>query len=230
MKRVWKRPVQVLSGLLLSAVCALPQGYTVSAKPGAVNYIEGSAFLHGHPIPAKNLKATFLSINDTLSTTNGKAEVLLTPGLFLRVGENAEVRMISPSLTDTKVEVREGEVMLEVAGLLKDNNVQIIDHGAYTTINKDGLYRFTADNPPRAAVLDGKATVTLNDRQVNLGKGRETIPAGNLDQEKFNTKQEDDLYAWSNVRSEYSAAASYRVATAAANSSAVARAGADLCQ
>ena len=218
MKRVWKRPVQVLSGLLLSAMCALPQGYTVSAKPGAVNYIEGSAFLNDNPISVKSLKSTFLSVNDTLSTGRGKAEVLLTPGLFLRLGNNSEVRMISPSLTDTKVEVLGGEVMLEVAGLMKDNNVQIIDHGAYTTISKDGLYRFTADNPPVAAVLEGKATVTLNDRAVNLKKGKETVLAGNLDQEKFNTKQEDDLYAWSNVRSEYSAAASYRVATAAANS------------
>ncbi len=217
MKRVWKRPVLVLSGLLISVMCAMPQGYTVSAKPGAVNYIEGSASLNNNPISAKNLKATFLGVNDTLSTTHGKAEVLLTPGLFLRVGNNAEIRMISPSLTDTKVEVLQGEVMLEVAGLLKDNNVQIIDRGAYTTITKDGLYRFTADNPPTAAVLEGKATVTLNDHQVNLKKGKETVLAGSLEQEKFNTKDEDDLYAWSNVRSEYAAAASYRVATAAAN-------------
>ncbi len=217
MKRVWKRPVLVLSGLLMSVMCAMPQSYTVSAKPGAINYIEGSAFLNDNPISAKNLKATFLSVNDTLSTTHGKAEVLLTPGLFLRVGDNTEIRMVSPSLTDTKVEVLGGEVMLEVSGLLKDNNVQIIDRGAYTTITKDGLYRFTADNPPTAAVLEGKATVTLNDRQVNLKKGKETVLAGDLEPEKFNTKQEDDLYAWSNVRSEYSAAASYRVATAAAN-------------
>lgn len=218
MKRVWKRPVQVLSGLLLSVMCALPQGYTVSAKPGAVNYIEGSAFLNGNPISGKSFKSTFLSVNDTLSTTKGKAEVLLTPGLFLRVGDNTEIRMVSPSLTDTKVEVLGGEVMLEVAGLLKDNNVQIIDRGAYTTITKDGLYRFTADNPPTAAVLEGKASVTLNDHEVSLTKGKETILAGGLEKQKFDTKQEDDLYAWSNVRSEYSAAASYRVATAAANS------------
>ncbi|MBV9034148.1 MAG: hypothetical protein JO182_06610, partial [Acidobacteriaceae bacterium] len=99
MGRVWKRPALVLSGLLMAAVYAMPQAYTISAKPGAINYIEGNAFLNNKPISDKSLKSTFLGANDTLSTDVGKAEVLLTPGVFLRVGENSQVRMISPSLT-----------------------------------------------------------------------------------------------------------------------------------
>ncbi len=219
MGRVWKRPVLVLSGLLGVAVYAMPQAYTISAKPGAVNYIEGNAFLNSKPISDKKLKSIFLDANDTLSTDVGKAEVLLTPGVFLRVGENSQVRMISPSLTNTQVEINRGEAMLEVTGLLKGNDIQIIDHGSATTIDKNGLYRFTADNPPTAAVLDGKASIILDGRKIDLKKGKQTVLAENLKAEKFDAQKSDDLYAWSNVRSEYEAAASYRVSQSAYNSS-----------
>ena len=77
----------------------------------------------------KTLGKTFLNANDTLSTDSGKAEVLLTPGVFLRIGENSQIRMISPSLTNTQVEVTKGEAMLEVADFLKDNNIEILARG-----------------------------------------------------------------------------------------------------
>src|SRR4051812_21180248 len=109
MKRVWKGPVLALIGLLFTAMYAMPQTYTISAKPGAVNYIEGNAFLNSNPLSDKGLKSTFLNANDTLSTDIGKAEVLLTPGVFLRLGENTQIRMISPSLENTQVEVNRGE-------------------------------------------------------------------------------------------------------------------------
>src|SRR5205823_11016075 len=99
MKRVWQTSAAVLGGLLVAAISAMPQAYTVSAKPGAVNYIEGHAFLNGQPLSDKGLRSTFLNANDTLSTDLGKAEILLTPGVFLRIGDNSEIRMVSPSLT-----------------------------------------------------------------------------------------------------------------------------------
>jgi len=40
--------------------------------------------------------------------TGGKAEILLTPGAFLRVGGDSAVKMISPGLTNTQVEVQRG--------------------------------------------------------------------------------------------------------------------------
>ncbi len=217
MERVGKMPVQVLSGLLLTVMYAMPQAYTVSAKPGAINYIEGEAFLNSDPLSDKGLRSKFLSTNDVLSTDAGKAEVLLSPGVFLRLGENSQVRMISPSLTDTQVEVSRGEVMLEAAGLIKGNNVRVVDHGSSTTIDKNGLYRFTADDPPTAAVLEGKAVVAIGDHTVSLKKGRQTVLAADLKGEKFDTKKDDELYAWSNVRSAYEAASSYRVSQAAYN-------------
>jgi FecR protein len=212
MKRVWQTSSKVLAGLFLVAMYAMPQGYTVSARPGAVNYIEGHASLNDSEISQKTLGKTFLNANDTLSTDLGKAEVLLTPGVFLRIGENSQIRMISPSLTNTQVEVTKGEAMLEVADLLKDNNIEILSRGGSLRIEKPGLYRMTADDPPIAAVIEGKAELSYGGRTVDLGKGKEAVIAADLKREKFDAKKEDDLYAWSNVRSEYNAGASYAAA------------------
>jgi len=215
MKRVWHSSSKVLAGLFLAAMYAMPQAYTVSARPGAVNYIEGHASLNGREISQKTLGKTFLNANDTLSTDLGKAEVLLTPGVFLRIGDNSAVRMVSPSLTNTQVEITKGEAMVEVADILKDNNIEILARGGSMRLEKAGLYRVTADDPPTAAVIEGKAEVNFGDRKVDLGKGHQTVLAANLKSEKFNAKKDDDLYAWSNVRSEYDAGASYASARSA---------------
>jgi FecR protein len=212
MKRVWQTAAKLLAGITVAAICATPQGYTISARPGAVNYVEGNAYLNGEPLSTKGLKSTFLNANDTLSTDAGKAEVLLTPGVFLRIGDNSAVKMISPSLTDTQVEVRRGEAMLEVAGLIKDNDIQILERNGTIRIEKDGLYRFSADDPPTAAVLEGKAEVSFDGQKIQLGKGHETIVGAVLKAEKFDLTRDDDLYAWSNVRSQYDAASSYQAA------------------
>lgn len=212
MKRVWLTTAKVLTGAFVTAMCAMPQAYTISARPGVVNYIEGDAFLNGRPVSATRLKATFLNANDTLSTDIGKAEVLLTPGVFLRIGDKSQIRMVSPSLTDIQVQLERGEAMIEVDDLVKDNHVTMLAHGGSVAIQKTGLYRFTTDPAPSAAVIDGKAEVNVGDRKVDLGKGRQVLLAANSKPEKFDRKKEDDLYAWSNVRSEYDAAASYQAA------------------
>ncbi|HSU30515.1 MAG TPA: FecR domain-containing protein [Bryobacteraceae bacterium] len=215
MKRVWERSATILTGLLAAAVCAMPQA-TISARPGVVNYIEGHAYVDGQELSASKLKGVALYANQTLSTDIGKAEVLLTPGVFLRVGDNSAIRMVSPSLTDTQFEVVKGEAMIDAAQIVKDSSITVINHGSVITIEKTGLYRITAGNPPAVAVFDGKALVTLGEQKNQVKKGRELVLAANAKPEKFDRKKEDDLYAWSNVRSEYEAGASYASARTAA--------------
>lgn len=212
MNRVWQTSAKILTGFFVTAMCAMPQAYTISARPGVVNYVEGNAFLNGRELSGAGLRSTFLNANDTLSTDSGKAEVLLTPGVFLRIGDNSQIRMISPSLTDIQVQVERGEAMVEVDDLLKDNHISVLNHGGSTTILKTGLYRFATDPAPIAAVIDGKLEVRLGESKREIGKGRQVVIAPELKAEKFDRKKEDDLYAWSNVRSEYEAAASYQAA------------------
>ncbi|HEX4748384.1 MAG TPA: hypothetical protein VH302_02480 [Bryobacteraceae bacterium] len=204
---------------LITSALAFPQAQTISAKPGVVNYIEGTAYLNGNKLSAEAIRATFLASGDSVSTDTGKVEVLLSPGVFLRLGEHSEVRMISPTILNTQFAVLSGEAMVEAAGLIKDNTVVVTDHGATITIEKNGLYRFIADAEPSAAVIDGKALVYFGDKKVDLGKDHEAFLTGSLETKKFNPKQPDDLYAWSNIRSEYEAAATYQSAQALSGSS-----------
>jgi len=73
--------------------------------------------------------------------------MLLTPGVLLRLGPNSQVRMVSPNLTDTRVEVLRGTAMVEATDLHKENNIRVLDHGVTTILVKNGLYDFDADNP-----------------------------------------------------------------------------------
>jgi hypothetical protein len=131
--------------------------------------------------------------------------MLLTPGVFLRLGSNSSVRMVSPGLTDTRVELLKGEAMVEAADVYKQNNIRVIEDGMPTTVDKKGLYRFDADHNT-VAVLDGKATVQDNDKSVDVKSGHEVNLNGPPKAQKFDKNQaegQDQLYAWSSVRSQY---------------------------
>jgi len=73
---------------------------------------------------------------------SGKAEVLLTPGVFLRIGSNSSVKMVSPNLTNTEVAVEEGEATVEVTEIHKQNDIRIDADGVTTRLVKNGFYDF----------------------------------------------------------------------------------------
>jgi hypothetical protein len=117
--------------------------------------------LNDHPLSVIALGKIFLNPSDRLSTTMGKAGILLKPGIFLRIGDNSQIRMISASLIDVQLELSRGEAILEVDELLRDNNIRMLDHGGVVAIQKPGLYRIIADNPPSAAAITGKIEIPL---------------------------------------------------------------------
>src|SRR5512135_3919659 len=86
--------------------------YGAVARPGTINYTEGQVTIDGRTIGAKQLGSTELAPGRVLETGSGKAEMLLTPGVFLRLGDHSAVRMVSPSLTDTRVEMVRGRATL----------------------------------------------------------------------------------------------------------------------
>ncbi|HEX4810550.1 MAG TPA: hypothetical protein VH325_16550 [Bryobacteraceae bacterium] len=214
MKRAWQFSAKILTGFFVAAMYAMPQA-TVSARPGVINYIEGQVYRNGQPISQQDLgPGAYLNANETLSTTNGKAEILLNPGVFLRVGDNSQVRMISPTLVNPQLEVTQGEAMVEIDQTVKGNQVEIADAGASITLKNTGVYKITAQPEPAVAVYAGKAYVEVNGRSKEAGKGHKIILAANLLEQRFDTKAPDELYAWSNVRSQYDASASYASASA----------------
>ena len=151
----------------LGLTLGLPAFAENPARPGTVNYVEGAATLNGQPVTGSNVGSTDLNPGEELSTQQGKAEMLLTPGVFLRLDDNSAVKMISPDLTQTQVELEHGRAGIEVDEIHPQNNLDIVDAGVTTQLIKTGYYEFNA-NQPTAMVFDGKAAVETGD-----GKYRE---------------------------------------------------------
>ncbi len=215
MKKQWFLKLSVILGLI-GATCVILSAQTGrTAVPGTVNYIEGQVFIDGRAVARNQNGYSQLESNHVLSTQNGKAEILLSPGVFLRVGNNSEIRMISPQLVAPQVEVIRGEAMVEADWVPKDAQVDVLEHGAQASIRKAGLYRFDSDGS-RIEVIDGKLQVTENDQTKEFGKGKEvTLTAAQLKPVSFDRKAEDDLYRWSSVRASYLAEANMSTAQSA---------------
>ena len=196
-------------GLFLSG-SAFAQ-YVISAHSGVVQSVDGSAYLNDQPVQPKFGQFPDIKENQEFRTEEGRAEILLTPGVFLRLGENSSIRMASNKLTDTRVEVLRGSVMVECDDVqkndAKDNAIMLLYKDNSMLLVKHGLYRVDAD-PARFQVYDGEAIVKGNSGQVTLKSGKETALNGVLMAENFDKKAADDLYLWSSQRSSYLAKAS----------------------
>jgi hypothetical protein len=154
--------------------------------------------------------------------------VLLTPGVFLRVDENSEIRMISPNLAHIEVAVDRGRAEIEVDRLYKQNNIQIDERGGQALLLKEGLYEFNADNNTMR-VFDGKAAAyeglaSAGDAKAIVVKGGHELALAGQDAKpakfdanpKANTK--DGLYQWSSLRSKYLGEANESLAESYASS------------
>jgi uncharacterized membrane protein YgcG len=177
------------------------------ALPGTVNYVEGQASLDGNPLPARQNGDTQVQLNQHLTTTNGKVELLLTPGVFVRVGNNSDIRMVSNGLANPTIEVVRGETLVEVDQQTTGAKVDVLEHGATASILKYGLFRFNGDQG-RIEVIDGQLQVTEDGKTKDVGKGKAALVNGEpLRTVGFDRNAEDDLYRWSSVRSAYLAEA-----------------------
>ena len=207
------RPVALLAITGASAMLLSAQETNYrTALPGTVNYVEGQASINGTPLTTRQDGNTQVEPNETLSTANGKVEMLLSPGVFVRLGDNSEVRLVSNGLVNPTIEVTRGETMLEADNKLHDMQLTVLEHGAAASVLKTGLYRFNADQG-NIAVLDGKLKVTENDKSADFGKGHELLlDDPQMKTSHFDVKAHDDLYAWSSVRSSYLAQANQMTA------------------
>jgi len=179
------------------------------ARPGSLNYVEGQASIEGQSLGPEAIGKSELNPGQSLETGVGKAELLLTPGVFFRLGDNSSVTMISPSLTDTELRLDKGEAAVEVAELHPENNVVIAEDGAKVRLAKTGLYDFDADHD-LVRVYQGQANVEVNGRNIEVKKEHQLAfnAGGPMKPEKFDKEQvQDDLYRWSSLRSSYLAEA-----------------------
>ena len=171
-----------------------------------LNYIEGQASIGTRTLDPNSVGSVALQPGETLNTQKGKVEVLLTPGVFLRLDEYSSVQMMSPDLMRTEVLLQRGRATVEVAELREENDLLIDLEPVTAHLVKNGFYEFDADLH-RIRVFGGKAEVQAGDRRIKVKGGRELDldSTGRLKAVKFDKKlfDEDELDRWSSLRSAY---------------------------
>jgi hypothetical protein len=191
----------------------------ISAHSGVVQYVEGAAYIGDNQVDPKFGQFPDIKENQVFRTEEGRAEILLTPGAFLRLAENSSIRVVSNKLTDTRVELLTGSAMVECDDMLKDNAIMLLYQGNSMILVKHGVYRVDAQ-PARFAVYDGEAIVKGESGQLTLKGGKQTALNGALMAENFDkdSKDGDELYSWSARRSGYLSKANVSSAMSLQNS------------
>jgi hypothetical protein len=186
---------------LLLSLPARPQE-VVSAHAGTVHFFEGAVFLDDQPLERK--AAVFPSIKEgsTLRTEKGRAEILLTPGVVLRIDELSAIRMASTSLMDAQVELLRGSALLDSMNASEKPPVVLLYEHCRIRFTKPGIYRLDSDTGVLQA-YSGQAQVTTPEGKtpsIDLSKlfffdvGATTNRIGD--------PNEDEFYDWARGRAE----------------------------
>jgi hypothetical protein len=201
-----------LPALAATPNTSTPSDHPETASPGMINYVEGEATIGSETLSSQSVGKVALKPSQTLNTANGRVELLLSPGAFLRLGNDTSITMVSPSLLDTKVRVNSGEATVEVDEYHSRQNLMIAEDRSTAYLVHTGLYDF---DPQQGVirVIKGQAVVVANDRHVRVNPGREVnlFPeTAKLKTTKFNVgeyKKNNPLYSWTKLRSQYLAEA-----------------------
>lgn len=211
-------PSSLLAAALVTAAAwgqslTLPPNTAHPPRPGSINYVEGQAFLGATPLDASCVGTLEMAANDSVTTQAGKAEILLTPGVFLRIADKSAVKMISPDLANTEVQIDQGRAFVEGVDIRKENDIKVDLGGAKITLVKSGLYDFDAARN-EIRVFHGVAVVTVAGKVVRvesdqkLALGGERLRPQHFDERPF----EDEFYRWNGLRSGYLSEASVSAA------------------
>src|SRR5215467_9371241 len=180
----------------------------ISAHSGLIHYVEGRVLLDGKPVEVKLTAFPDIKQSSELRTEDGRAEVLLNPGVFLRMGENTAIRMVANKLSDSQVEFLSGSAIIEANSQLvqKENSVTILYKGLSAHLRKAGIYRFDSE-PAQLKVYSGEAEVDSGTNVLIVRSGKMVALMNPVAVEKFDVHNLDALSRWSQRRGEYVAMA-----------------------
>jgi len=175
--------------------------YVVSAKAGVVNIVEGEAsVVRARPfaVPEMLISGDELQPGDAVKTgADGRAEILLNPGCYLRVGNGSQFVFLFDGYTSNRVKLLSGSAVIEASAI--DGYIFVETPKAKFEIASAGLYRFNveAGAKPEIVVRKGRALVgdaTIKDGRQAIVEGSTPVIA------KVNKREVDALDDWSKTR------------------------------
>src|ERR1700676_1539439 len=193
------------STLALVTVLAFPANgqSVISTRAGVVHFFEGAVFLGGEPLEPHLGKFPSMAEGSELRTTQGRAEVLLPPGVFLRLGESTAIRLVSSDLSDTRVELLAGSAIVDSEEPASGTSVTLIYQDWKVCFLQKGSYRIDSE-PPRLLVHQGEADVSAGatGNTVSVKQGMDLPFAAVLVPERSIDASADALTNWAQGRSQ----------------------------
>lgn len=183
----------------------LPRGelsdYVVSAKAGVVNIVEGEAsVMRARPFAVAEMliSGDELQSGDAVRTgTDGRLEILLNPGCYLRLGNGSQFVFLFDGLSSNRVELLSGSAVLEASVI--DDDIFVEAPNAKFKIVSAGLYRFNAGPGARPAIVVRKGRALVG--ETTIKEGRQAVVEGaSVVIAKSNKRDVDPLDDWSKTR------------------------------
>ena len=197
--------VHVFSTLAVLAVLAFPANgqSVISARSGVVHFFEGAVYLGDKLLEPQFGRFPCMAEGSELRTAQGRAEVLLTPGVFLRLGESAAVRLVASDLSDTRIELLAGSAIVDSQEPGPGTSVTLIYKDWRMRFPEKGIYRIDSE-PPRLLVRQGHAQVSAgaDGTPVSVKQGMDLPFAAVLVPERAIDAPADALANWEQGRSE----------------------------
>lgn len=182
----------------------------ISARAGGVNHVAGGVGVKSQGAAAWTTLTTEQNLDsgDVVRTgADGRVEVLLNPGSYLRIGENAEFELADASLDNLRVKLLKGSAVVEATGY-GDVPLLIAVDTPHTQVSiiRSGIYRINVlPGASDVAVYKGRALVGAS--QATFVKGGQTArvsgdrrSSGGVGVAKLDKKSRDALDMWSKER------------------------------
>jgi len=215
--------VVTLGALLLASFAAPAQDrkplssdemskYTVSAKSGVINFIQGKVQVlrAKQPDTSETPKLNKeLEYGDHVATeTNSRTEILLNPGCYLRLGEQSEVVFLFDNVDKSELKLLRGSAVLEASAIQAPISVETPK--AKFEIDREGLYRFNVAEGGKADVSVHKGRLSVGNTPIKEGK-RALVEGETAAIAKLNKNDVDALDEWSKDRAKSLIAANSRL-------------------
>ena len=193
--------------------------YIVSAKAGIVGIIEGSASVT-HALPSATPEMLIfgdeLRTGDTVTTgAASRAEILLDPGCYLRIGDGTQFVFLIDGSANNKVKLLRGSAIIE-ASVVEGEMVVDTPKSSFV-IKEPGIYRFNILSSGTSEVVVRKGKVYAG--KLAIKSGKKAIIDGAPMIAALNKNDLDSLDDWSKYRASELIATNKRLSTSVMKSS-----------
>ena len=195
--------------------------FGISAKAGGVNAVTGQADFHsrGESDWQQLMITNDLDAGDRVRTAHdGRVEILLNPGSYLRVGGNSEVELSDNSLSNLEVRLLRGTAIVEATGADGvELNINISTPHTKLAIVRQGLYRLSVVPGDATELIVRKGRVILSDSHTKVKGGDKVVfsatavSVAKLSKEEKKSIDQGEVDVWSKDRAKTLAKANSRI-------------------